>query len=148
MKKLIYLLLLAIICLVCYSLFYNAKTHVEAVKVADELEVKTDSLDKTVKILHMEKETALKQVDMLDSTLTVKDQVIDQQKNNIVSLKRDAAVLKKQGPIIIHDTIYITETKSFWGKKKRTVESKSSTDTLDLELEQPDIPESQPDSTN
>lgn len=132
MKKWIYLLLFAIIGLVCYTLFYSAKSHVEAVQVADELVVKTDSLDKTVKVLHKEKETALQQIQLLDSTLVVKDQVIDQQKNNLTTLRRDAAVLKKMGPIIIHDTVYVTETKNFWGKKKKTVETVSSTDTLDI----------------
>ena len=42
------------------------------------------------------------------------------------------------GPIIIHDTIYITESKNFWGKKKTTVESVSSTDTLEIEETVPD----------
>jgi hypothetical protein len=123
--------------LVCYSLFYSAKTHVEAVQVADELVVKTDSLGKTVNVLHKEKETALEQIQFLDSTLVVKEQVIDRQKMNLTTLRRDAAVLKRVGPIIIHDTVYVTETKSFWGKKKKTVETVSSTDTLDLQQSGP-----------
>lgn len=146
MKKWIYLLLFAIIGLVCYTLFYNAKTHVEAVQVAEDLVVKTDSLDKTVKFLHKEKESALKQIELLDSTLTLKEQVIDEQKSNIKTLKRDALVLKKQGPIIIHDTVYVTETKNFWGKKKKTIEKVSSTDTLDLEVPEPDSLEVLPDT--
>ena len=56
MKKGMYFILLAIISLVCYTLFYNAKTHVKAVETTNELVTKADSLITTVKILHKEKD--------------------------------------------------------------------------------------------
>lgn len=147
MKKWIYLLLFAIIGLVCYNLFYSAKTHVEAVQVADELIVKTDSLNNTVKVLVKEKDSALKEIEILDSTLVVKDQLIEIQSTNIKTLRRDTAALKRVGPIIIHDTVYITETKNFWGRKKKTIEKVSSSDTLEVEESESDSLFSQPDST-
>lgn len=148
MKKGIYLLLFAIIGLVCYSLFYNAKTHVQAVQVADELVVKTDSLDKTVKILHKQKDSVMQKIEVLDSVIGVKDQIIDNQESNLTTLKRDKEALRKMGPIVIHDTVYVTETKNFWGKKKKTIENVSSTDTLEIESPEPDttIQKSEPDT--
>lgn len=147
MKKWIYLILFAIIALVCYSLFYSAKTHVEAVQVADELIVKTDSLDKTVKVLAKEKDSALKEIETLDSAMVSKDLLIEGQKTSIRALRRDTAALKRVGPIIIHDTVYITETKNFWGKKKKTIEKTSTTDTLELEEFEQDSIMAEPDST-
>lgn len=146
MKKWIYLLLFAIIGLVCFNLFHSAKTHVEAVQVADELIVKTDSLNNTVKVLAKEKDSALKEIETLDSTLLIKDQIIQVQSTSIRTLKRDTAALKRVGPIIIHDTVYITETKNFWGRKKKTIEKVSSSDTLDVEGTEPDSLFSEPDS--
>lgn len=133
MKKWIYLLLFAIVGLVCYTIFYNAKTHVQAVEVVEELVVKTDSLSTTVKVLHKEKDSVLTQIEVLDSTLTLKNWVIFKQSNDLNTLKKDTAALKRIGPIIIHDTVYVTETKNFWGKKKMSVESVSYTDTLKIE---------------
>lgn len=134
MKKQMYVLLFSIIALVCYSLFYNAKTHVETVEVVDELVEKTDSLDNTVKVLHKEKDSVLCELKVLDSTITLKDSLITIQRANIWSLRKDTSLLKKVTPIIIRDTVYITESKNFWGKKKRSVESTSNTDSLDFEL--------------
>ena len=51
-------------------------------------------------------------------------------------------MVKQMGPIIIHDTIYITETKNFWGKKKTSVGQTTSVDTLEIE-----VPVSETDST-
>lgn len=133
MKKWIYLLLFAIVGLVCYTIFYNAKTHVQAVEVVEELVVKTDSLSTTVEVLHKEKDSVLTQIEVLDSTLTLKNWVIFKQSNDLNTLKKDTAALKRIGPIIIHDTVYVTETKNFWGKKKMSIESVSYTDTLDIE---------------
>jgi len=133
MKKGMYFILLAIISLVCYTLFYNAKTHVEAVETTNELVSETDSLLTTVKILHKEKDSAISKINLLDSAITSKDSLLVKQSTDLTSLKRNIVAIKKIGPIIIHDTIYITESKNFWGKKKTTVETTTSTDTLEIE---------------
>lgn len=137
MKKWIYIILFAIISLVSYTLFYSAKTHVEAVQVVDDLVVKTDSLTTTVKVLHKEKDSALTKIELLDSTLTEKETLINTQNITLKILKRDTAALKKIGPIIIRDTIYITESKNFWGKKKTTTETSTSVDTLEITEPEP-----------
>lgn len=137
MKKQIYILLFAIIALVCYTLFYNAKTHVQAVEVVEELEIKTDSLTETVTVLHKEKDSVICEKHMLDSALVVKDMVINKQSSAIKSLRNDTAALKKVSTIIIRDTIYITESKNFWGKKKKSIETSTGVDTL-LEESEPD----------
>lgn len=139
MKKQIYVLLFSIIGLVCYSLFYNAKTHVKTIEVVDELVEKADSLDTKVKVLHKQKDSVLTELKVMDSTITSKDSLITLQKANIWFLKKDASVLKTVAPIIIRDTVYVTEYKNFWGKKIRSIESTSNTDTLDLDLYQDSV---------
>lgn len=133
MKKGMYFILLAIISLVCYTLFYNAKTHVEAVETTKELVTKADSLTTTVKILHKERDSAFTKIDLLDSTLVSKDSILVKQITDLTTLKRNIVAIKKVGPIIVHDTVYITESKNFWGKKKTTIENVTSTDTLEIE---------------
>lgn len=145
MKKLMYVLLFAIIALFSYSLFNNAKTHVETVEAVEKLAVETDSLHTTVSVLSKSKDSALTQIEALDSTLTAKDQLIMDQKTTLTGLKRDAESLKKMGPIIIRDTVYITETRNFWGKTKKTVEKVSDADTLELEESAPAL-ELEPDT--
>lgn len=136
MKKLIYILLFAILALVGYSLFHSAKTHVEAVEVVEELVVQTDSLKTTVEVLHKVNDSAFTQLETLDSTLIVKDQLIVKQSSAIKSLRNDTAALKKVSTIIIRDTVYITESKNFWGKKKKSIETSTGVDTLLEESEQ------------
>lgn len=133
MKKGMYFILLAIISLVCYTLFYNAKTHVEAVETTNELVTKADSLETTVKVLHKERDSAFIKIDLLDSTLVSKDSILVKQVTDLTTLKRNIVAIKKVGPIIVHDTVYITESKNFWGKKKTTIENVTSTDTLEIE---------------
>lgn len=132
MKKWIYILLVLIISLVCYSIFFNAKTHVEAVKIVDELVVKTDSLTNTVEVINQEKELALTKVELLDSLIEGKDSIISQQNSDLKTLKKESLALKKTAPIIIHDTVYITESKNFWGKKKTSIQKSSNADTLEV----------------
>ena len=138
MKKGMYFILFAIISLVCYTLFYNAKTHVEAVETTNELVTKADSLTATVQVLHKERDAAFTKITSLDSTLVLKDSLITTQNLNLTTLKKNVMAIKKMGPIVIHDTVYVTESKNFWGKKKTTVENVSSTDTLEIEETVPD----------
>lgn len=143
MKKQIYFLLAAIIALVCYTIFRNAKTHVEAVEVVEELAVVTDSLSsaadsltETVTVLHKEKDSVISEKHMLDSVLDVKDMVITKQSSAIKSLRNDTAALKKVSTIVIRDTVYVTESKNFWGKTKKSVETSTDVDTLLEESDQ------------
>ena len=138
MKKGIYFILISIVSLVCYTLFYNAKTHVEAVEATNELVTKADSLAVTVEVLHKERDSAFTKIDLLDSTLVSKDSILVKQVTDLTTLKRNIVAIKKVGPIIVHDTVYITESKNFWGKKKTTIENVTSIDTLEIEEIIPD----------
>ena len=138
LKSQIYILLFSIVGFITYTIYYNAKTHVEAVEVADELVVQKDSLDKTVKVLIHTQDSVLSKIETLDSVLTSKDSVIDTQKNRIGALKRSEEELKTRvvTPIIIRDTIYITEKKNFWGRTKKSIESVSDTTIMMEEMEE------------
>lgn len=138
MKKWIYLLLIVIIGLVCYTLFRNAKKQVETINAVDELVIKTDSLNntnkslnKTVKVIYKLKDSVLIEKNSLDSILTIKNKIINRQNINLKLLKQNPIFLQKVN-YIVHDTVYITETKNFWGKKKRTVEMTSNIDTFQM----------------
>lgn len=131
MKKYIYSVLFIILLLISFNVYFSAKQHVDVVKVADELVVKSDSLTSEVKVLTKVKDSAMSRIEMLDSTILSKDSVITKQFSDIRGLKLDTAKLKKVSTIVIRDTVYITESKNFWGKKKKTVESSSSVDSVE-----------------
>lgn len=131
MKKYIYSVLFIILLLISFNVYFSAKQHVDVVKVADELVIKSDSLTSEVKVLTKVKDSAMSRIEMLDSTILSKDSVITKQFSDIRGLKLDTAKLKKVSTIVIRDTVYITESKNFWGKKKKTVESSSSVDSVE-----------------
>lgn len=137
MKKYIYSVLFIILLLISFNVYFSAKQHVDVVKVADELVVKSDSLTSEVKVLTKVKDSAMSRIEMLDSTILSKDSVITKQFSDIRGLKLDTAKLKKVSTIVIRDTVYITESKNFWGKKKKTVESSSSVDSV--ETDEPEV---------
>jgi len=134
MKTKLKFLLFVIVLLVSLNLFFNAKTHVDTVKSAEKLKTQSDSLTKKVVTLNKEKDSVISKIDVLDSTLLVKENVIEEQSLNLNTLKKQTLMIKQMGPIIIHDTIYITETKNFWGKKKTSIEQTTSVDTLEVEV--------------
>ena len=134
MKGKLKFLLFGIILLVSLNLFFNAKTHVDTVESAEKFKSKSDSLTTKVVTLKKEKDSAISKIEILDSTLTVKDEVIEKQSSHLNKLKNESMMIKQVGPIIIHDTIYITETKNFWGKKKTSIEQTTSVDTLEVEV--------------
>lgn len=134
MKKLIYPLLFTIILFVCFNVFFSAKKHVDTVKEVDELVVKTDSLKEEVIVLNKVKDSVISKVQSLDSTLCSKDSLISKQNFAIRTLRLDTAKLNKVSTIIIRDTVYITETKNFWGRRKKTIESSSATDSIEINV--------------
>lgn len=134
MKGKLKFLLFGIILLVSLNLFFNAKTHVDTVESAQKLQTKSDSLTIKVVTLKKEKDSAISKIEILDSTLTVKDEVIEKQSSHLNQLKNESMRIKQVGPIIIHDTIYITESTNFWGRKKTSVEQTTTVDTLEVEV--------------
>lgn len=139
----IYILLVSIITLVCYALLYNAKTHVQAVEVVDELVDVKDSLANQVIILYREKDSAVTILTTMDSTLMAKDAMLGMQRYALMLVQKKTDSLQLVGPMIIRDTVYVTESKSFWGKVKKSVEVVSDTTLLEFpkaELEIDTIP--------
>jgi len=137
-KYIIHVILFSVIFFICFNIFFNAKQHVDTVKVVDELVVESDSLKSEVKILNIVKDSVMEKIELLDSTICSKDSLIVRQRVDLKTLKLDTARLKKVSTIIIRDTVYITETKNFWGRKRKTIETASSTDSLQLELNEND----------
>lgn len=133
MKKYIYLILSAIIISVFLNVFFSAKKHVEAVKVVDELVVKSETLHNEIKSLNKVKDSVMCKMEILDSTIQHKDSLILRQNFAIKTLKSDKEKLKMVSPIYIRDTVYITESKNFWGRRKRKIESTSNVDSLQLD---------------
>ena len=105
MKKFLLILLLV----GCQS----ANTEVVDIQEMDTIFVKSDSLAKQALVVLPK---ADKQVDKLIERIEVKMEY----------LKVEAVKANTVKTIVIRDTIYITETKNFWGKKKISVDSSQS----------------------
>ena len=107
------------------TIAFNAKKHVETVSTAIELAKDKEKLQQDVQIIRGT-------VHSYDSLVASKDSTIKTQKKSIFGLLREAAskLMVTSSVITIHDTVYITEKKSFWGKTKRSVEVASSVDSF------------------
>ena len=91
----------------------SPNTEVVDIEQIDTIFVKSDSLAKQALVVLPK---ADKQVDKLIERIEVK----------IETLKTEAVKAKSVKTVVIRDTIYITEKKNFWGKKKITVDSSQS----------------------
>lgn len=133
MKNKIFLLLFGIILLVVVTIGFNAKKQVDSVQEIVSLETTKDSLKTKVYELKNENDSVVSIMELLDSTLVMRESLINRQWNSINFLKNETTQIKKMGPIVIRDTIYITETKNFWGKKSKSIETITNIDTLELD---------------
>lgn len=133
MKNKIFLLLFGIILLVVVTIGFNAKKQVDSVQEIVSLETTKDSLKTKVYELKNENDSVVCILGVLDSTLVMRESLINRQWNSINFLKNETTQIKKMGPIVIRDTIYITETKNFWGKKIKSIETITNIDTLELD---------------
>lgn len=141
-KKYLYIVLAVLIGFVGFVLYWSGKSHVEVVVAAQELQQdntqlhqSVDSLDNTI-IIYKRKYA------ITDSVIAEKDKTITNQKKSIFGLLADAAtkVFARESVVYIHDTVYITEKKNFWGKTKRNIEvSVASIDSSSKLVEQEPI---------
>ena len=141
-KKYLYIVLAVLIGFVGFVLYWSGKSHVEVVVAAQELQQdntqlhqSVDSLDNTI-IVYKRKYA------ITDSVIAEKDKTIINQKKSIFGLLADAAtkVFARESVVYIHDTVYITEKKNFWGKTKRNIEvSVASIDSSSKLVEQESI---------
>lgn len=91
----------------------SPNTEVVDIEQIDTIFVKSDSLAKQALVVLPK---ADKQVDKLIERIEVK----------IETLKTEVVKAKSVKTVVIRDTIYITEKKNFWGKKKVSVDSSQS----------------------
>jgi len=140
-KKYLYIVLTVLIGFVGFVLYWSGKSHVDVVVAAQELKQdnsklqhNVDSLDYTVKVIKYKYAGT-------DSLLIEKDKTITNQKKSLYTLMKEAAtkVFARESVVYIHDTVYITEKKNFWGKTKRNVEKSvasidSSSTTQEIEV--------------
>ena len=91
----------------------SPNTEVVDIEQIDTIFVKSDSLAKQALVVLPK---ADKQVDKLIERIEVK----------IETLKTEVVKAKSVKTVVVRDTIYITEKKNFWGKKKVSVDSSQS----------------------
>ena len=141
-KKYLYIVLTILIGFVGFVLYWSGKSQVEVVVAAKELQQdntelhqSVDSLGKTIQIIHYKYKIS-------DSLITEKDKTISNQKKSLFTMMREAAtkVFARESVVYIHDTVYITETKNFWGRKKTSVaKTETSVDSSSNLIEQEPI---------
>lgn len=141
-KKYLYIVLAVLIGFVGFVLYWSGKSHVDVVVAAQELKQDNAVLHQSVDSLGNTIVVYKRKYAITDSVIAEKDKTITNQKKSIFGLLADAAtkVFARESVVYIHDTVYITEKKNFWGKTKRNVEkSVASIDTTSSLIEQEPI---------
>ena len=141
-KKYLYIVLAVLIGFVGYILYWSGRSHVDVVVAAKELQQTNVELTHSVDSLGNTIVVYKHKYAITDSVIAEKDKTISTQKKSIFSLLADAAtkVFARESVVYIHDTIYITEKKNFWGKTKVNVEkSVASIDSSSSLIEQEPI---------
>ena len=141
-KKYLYIVLAVLIGFVGFVLYWSGKSHIEVAVAAQELQQDNTQLHQSVDSLGNTIVVYKHKYAITDSVIAEKDKTISTQKKSIFGLLADAAtkVFARQSVVYIHDTIYITEKKNFWGKTKRNVEmSVASIDSSSSLIEQEPI---------
>jgi hypothetical protein len=106
------------------TIAFNVKKHVEVISTATELATEKAQLQKDVLIIKHN-------IKSYDSIVAKKDSTIKTQKKSIFGLLKEVAtkMMVTTSVVTVHDTVYITEKKNFWGKTKRSVQLASSVDS-------------------
>ena len=141
-KKYLYIVLAVLIGFVGFVLYWSGKSHVEVVVAAQELQQDNTQLHQSVDSLVNSIIVYKRKYAITDSVIAEKDKTIINQKKSIFGLLADAAtkVFARESVVYIHDTVYITEKKNFWGKTKRNIEvSVASIDSSSKLVEQESI---------
>ena len=141
-KKYLYIVLAVLIGFVSFVLYWSGKSHIEVAVAAQELQQDNTQLHQSVDSLGNTIVVYKHKYAITDSVIAEKDKTITTQKKSIFSLLADAAtkVFARESIVYIHDTVYITEKKNFWGRTKVNVEkSVASIDTTSTLTEQEPI---------
>ena len=117
----------ALLLIVGLTIAFSAKKQVETVSTAIELAKDKEKLQQDVQIIK-------RTVHGYDSLVASKDSTIKTQKKSIFGLLREVAtkLMVTSSVVTVHDTVFITEKKSFWGKTKRSIAVASSTDSSSM----------------
>jgi hypothetical protein len=126
LKRSLSIVFLLIILIALASIFFNGNAHLEVSKEAEKLVENNQSLTKKINVVITENKKIQAKVEAKDSALAVKESQIVSLNFGIYKVRKDVNLKQV---IYIHDTIYITEKKNFWGKSKKTITSVSNVDT-------------------
>lgn len=137
-KVLLPIVFFATIAVAITYIVISGKSHVEVIQKSEELVEQKAQLTDSVVSLECAKKESLKKLKEVDSALVSNKKLIEEQKQKIVSLDKETKLLKvapkavmaSPSIVYIHDTVFITEKKNFWGKTKRTVNSVQSIDSV------------------
>jgi hypothetical protein len=117
----------------------SGKNHVDAVQESAVLLEQRAQLKDSVVSLECVKKESIKKLKEADSVLTSQNELITSQQKKIVSLDKEAKAAKAQPKsvmaiepkiIYVHDTVFVTEKKNFWGRTKKTVVSVQAIDSV------------------
>ena len=123
MKKsytLLYILVFLLVSVVGVTIYVSGKSHIDAVNTAVKLDSANVALQEQVIVVS---KTYSSKMSKLDSAIAKKDSTIKVQKGNIFSLIGQVAkqMFVKTSSVFVHDTVFITEKKNFWGRTKTSV---------------------------
>lgn len=141
MKNKIALILVffATISLALYSIFISGTNHAKVVEESQELVEQTSALSDSVIGLKQERKVSLEKLSSIDSLAQEQQQLIDNQEKKIAVLNKEAKLFHEMAKSIkplkpeivyIHDTVFITEKKNFWGKTKKSITTTQSIDSV------------------
>lgn len=141
-KKYLYIVLVVLIGFVGFILYWSGKNHVEVVVAAQELKQDNTELHQSVDSLGNTIVIYKQKYAISDSIITEKDKTISSQKRSIFGMLADAAnkVFTRESVVYIHDTVFITEKKNFFGRTKTSIaKSTTSIDSSSSLIEQEPI---------
>jgi hypothetical protein len=138
-KVLLPIIFFAIIAVAISYLVISGKDRIEEAQQTEIILQQNTSLTDSVVCLESKASAVEKKLKAADSIVSVQTAKIADQIQKISKLDQEAKTLKsapklvmasKPEIIYIHDTVFITEKKNFWGKTRKTVTSVQSIDSV------------------
>ena len=124
---LLYVLVFLLVAIVGVTIYVSGKNHMAAVETAVKLDSANASLQEQVVVVTNKYG---KELSKYDSVLAKKDSTIKVQKNSIFGLIKQVATrlfVTTSSISYVHDTVFVTEKKNFWGRVRTSVATTSST---------------------
>ena len=124
---LLYVLVFLLVAIVGVTIYVSGKNHMAAVETAVKLDSANASLQEQVVVVTNKYG---KELSKYDSVLAKKDSTIKVQKSSIFGLIKQVATrlfVTTSSISYVHDTVFVTEKKNFWGRVRTSVATTSST---------------------